>query len=54
MFYCEKFESVNSFIDEIKRYIDILQQQKNFCETKRNESGAIPNSFTSKVIFNFV
>ena len=22
MFYCEKFESVNAFIDELKKYID--------------------------------
>ena len=31
-----------------------LQQQKNFYEAKRNESGTIPNSFTIKLIFYFI
>ncbi len=32
----------------------ILQQRQNFHKTKRNESGAIPNSFQSKLIIIFV
>ena len=28
MFYCEKFESVNSFIDELKRYIDYYNNKR--------------------------
>ena len=31
-----------------------LRNRKNFYETKRNESGTIPNSLLSKLIFNFV
>ena len=54
MFYGEKFESVKAFIDELKRYIDYYNNEKNFFKAKRNESGTISNSFTSKLIFNFV
>ena len=54
MFYGEKFESVELFRRRVKTLHTLLQQRKNFYETKRNESGAIPNSFTCKLIFNFV
>ncbi len=53
MFYGEKFESVNAFIKERKSIL-IMQQRKDFCEINRNESGAISNSFTSKLLLNFV
>ena len=49
MFYGEKFESVNAFIDKLKEYI-LLQQRENISQTKRKESGAIPNSIPSKLI----
>ena len=54
MFYGEKFESVKAFIDELKRYIDYYNNERISLKLKRNESGTIPNSFTSKLIFNFV
>ena len=46
MFYGEKF----TFIDELKEYIHYY----NFLKAKRNEPDAIPDSFTSNLIFNFV
>ena len=30
------------------------RKRKNICKIKRNESGAIPNSFTNNLILNFV
>ena len=53
MFYVEEFESVNAFIDELSRYIDCYNNERISTKLKGNESGTIPNSFTSKLIFNF-
>ena len=44
MFYGEKIESVNAFIDKLKRIYILLQQRENISQTKRKESGTIPNS----------
>ena len=54
MFYGEKFESVKAFIDELKDILIITTMKRISFKAKRNESGTIPNSFTSKLIFNFV
>ena len=54
MFYGEKFQTVDEFVHCLKEYISLLEQRENFSHSKRNEPGTIPNSFTSKLIFNFV
>ncbi len=54
MFYGEKFESVKAFIDELKRYIDYYNNERISLKLKGMSPGTIPNSFTSKLIFNFV
>ena len=54
MFYGEKFENVKAYIDELKNYIDYYNNKRIYLKLKVNESGAIPNSFTNNLIFNFV
>lgn len=47
-------EGAEGLMKEKRGKAKLLQQRENFRQTKRNESGAIPNSFTSNLIFNFV
>lgn len=53
MFYGEEFESVEDFIHALDDYIYYYNNDRISLKIKRNESGAIPNSFTSKLILNF-
>ena len=47
-------EMISSLFKKFPADAKPLQQQKNFYEAKRNESGTIPNSFTIKLIFYFI
>ena len=40
-------------VEILKRYIDYCNNERIHIKLK-NESGTVPNSFTSKLIFNFV
>ena len=52
MYYGEKFESVNAFIDKLEEYIEYYNNERISLGQKRNESGAIPNSLTNILILN--
>ena len=47
------FSFVDTFIDELKN-IFVTTKAKDFFETKKNESGTTPNSFSNNLIFNLV
>ncbi len=49
-----KIENANAFIEESKEYIRCCSIGGIFCGMKRNESGAIPNSFPGKSHIAFV
>lgn len=46
MYYDEKFEFPNGFIKKLKEYINYYNTERISLKLK-NESGAIPNSFTN-------
>ena len=57
MFYGEKFESVEDFMQKLREYISYWNNErislklKNFSQIKRNEPGWVPYSFPYNLIF---